>query len=252
MSDDLQHISDWMLANYLTLNKEKTYYMIFSTRNVPDIRVTIGNDLIVKKDSGKFLGVILDEKLNFKQHIKEISNKTSKIVGLLSRLKTFFNRDIIINQYYTLFYPHLLYCILAWGGARSNALNSLVLIQKRVIRILSGSSYYAHTTPLFKQMKILKLADLHIFNYQIFMFKTLKLNSFPDIKRKIIAIQSNHRYTTRNENLKLPYIRCELCKNSMIYQGITFWNLLPNEIRNVSTLVLYRRKCKNYLLNRLN
>ena len=63
MKDDLQLVSEWLIANSLTLNIGKTYFVIFSTREVPNnLQIQIGHQTIEKYTSGKFLGVILDEK----------------------------------------------------------------------------------------------------------------------------------------------------------------------------------------------
>ena len=63
------------------------------------------------------------------------------------------------------------------------------------MRILSDSDFYAHTTPLFKQLKILKLEDLYGFHVQMIMYKTFSMNVYPDMKNDILNIQANHRYT---------------------------------------------------------
>ena len=81
MSDDLTMVKEWLIANCLTLNINKTYYMLFTTRSVPDdIRVMNGEQTLERRLSGKFLGVTLDDKLTFKEHINAVKTKLSRFV----------------------------------------------------------------------------------------------------------------------------------------------------------------------------
>ena len=164
MTNDLAQIHKWLTANYLTLNVGKTYFMIFTLRHLPQaIRITIDDKTIERQDHGKFLGVILDDKLSFKHHVNQISKKVSKVVGILHKVKYIFPSDILRHLYLTLFYPYLTYCVLAWGKIQKTTLNPLHLLQKKAIRILASSDFRAHTNPLFKTLKILKVDDVYTF-----------------------------------------------------------------------------------------
>ena len=114
ISRDMLLVKDWLSANSLTLNAGKSYYIIFSLRKVPNnLRVTIGDHELDRKTKGKFLGVILDEKLRFTEHIDYVSNKISKLTGLLYKLKVFFPCDILKNLY--LLYIHITITVF-WHG----------------------------------------------------------------------------------------------------------------------------------------
>ena len=103
------------------------------------MQITIGQHTLERQKSGKFLGVILDEKLTFKEHLATITSKVSKIVGLFYNLKKQFPLDVIHKLYYSLVYPHLNYCILAWGSAKRTYINPIILLQKRICRIITQS-----------------------------------------------------------------------------------------------------------------
>ena len=160
------------------------------------MRVTIGDHVLDRKTQGKFLGAILDEKLRFADHVDHITNKVSKLTGLMYKLKAIFPLEILKNLYLSLIYPYYNYCILAWGAANKSALQPLLLFQKKLVRIISNSDFYAHTNPLFKQLKILRLEDLFMYHTQLFMYKTVVLDKYPEIKNTIIDYQVNHNYDT--------------------------------------------------------
>ena len=251
ISADMLLVKEWLIANSLTLNACKSYYIVFSLRKVPnDLRVTIGDHILERKSQGKFLGIILDEKLCFTEHIDYLANKISKLTGLLCKLKAFFPGEILKNLYQALIYPYYNYCILAWGAANKGALQPLLLYQKKLVRIITNSDFYAHTDPLFKQLRILKLEDLFMYHTQLFMYKTVVLDKYPEIKNSILGHQVNHNYDTRVNSLRLPYCRTLKGTQNLCYQLPRNWNLLPASIKNKESLNSFKRECKLHHLNK--
>ena len=107
----------------------------------------------------KYLGVFIDENLNWKKHINEISTQLIKSNAVLSILRHFVNKYILLSVYYGIFYSHLAYLCLVWGQAKFS-LNRITLLQKRAIRILHSAAYRDHTSPLFHRYKVLKFVDI--------------------------------------------------------------------------------------------
>ena len=130
INNDLDHLKDWLNANYLTLNIRKSYYIIFSLRDVPpDLNISIQNVPLEKKSEGKFLGIIIDERLNFKSHINNLTKTISKWTGVICKLKSYIPPSILCNLYYTFIYPHLNYGILSWGSAFISLLEPIKILQ---------------------------------------------------------------------------------------------------------------------------
>ena len=73
--------------------------------------------------------------------------------------------------YYSIVYSHVQYCINSWGSASETTLNPLKIIQKRNIRIITGSKYTAHAEPLFHQLQCLKLNDIYKLEMAKLMYK---------------------------------------------------------------------------------
>ena len=103
-----------------------------------------------------FLGLTLDENLNWKQHNQKTANKCSRIIGIIDKLKHYLSIHIKLTLYHALVQPHLNYCISVWGF---NCVR-LIKLQKKVLRYIGFTSYNAHCDPLFKTFKILKIPDL--------------------------------------------------------------------------------------------
>ena len=108
--------------------------------------------------------------MSWDAHIQKVSNKISRTLGVLSRLKRYLPPHILRILYNSLAQPHLQYAMLAWGF-NSNRLSKL---QKRAVRIITNSKYNAHTEPLFKTLNLLKIDDIFRFNAIKFYYKYTK------------------------------------------------------------------------------
>ena len=109
---------------------------------------------------------MIDSMLTWHTQIENINKKICREIGLLYKTKPFVNMKIMKSLYYSLIYPHLLYAIEVWGSADTSALNSLLVLQKRIVRLLSNSDTrlsdysFPSSTPLFFREKLLKVHDI--------------------------------------------------------------------------------------------
>ena len=94
--------------------------------------------------------------MNWKAHIRKLSNKISRTLGTLNRLKYILPLNIKLLIYNSLILSHLHYGILAWGYEHEK----ITKLQKKFLRILTLSDYKAHTEPLSKRLKLLKVSDI--------------------------------------------------------------------------------------------
>ena len=169
INDELSKIIEWLNINKLSLNKDKSKYMIFHMhkKEIPSFSLKLGNSNIKKVDDFNYLGLTVDTNLNWKKHTEKVANRCSKKIGVLNRLKYVLPLCIKTMLYNTLILPHITYGIMVWGYQR----NRLNKIQKKAIRIITSNKYNSHTEPLFKQLNMLKLEDLLKLQQLKFYFK---------------------------------------------------------------------------------
>ena len=138
-------------------------------RNIDNLIPTlkINNYEIERVKDFNFLGITIDEHMDWNMHIQKISNKISRNLGCLNRLKRFLPLNTRKLLYNSLILPHLQYGILTWGFQ----FGRLSKLQKRAMRIVSLSKYNAHTDPIFKELNILKVEDLFRLSLLKFQFK---------------------------------------------------------------------------------
>jgi len=120
--------------------------MLFSyRRSMIDWNVRIGSGVIMRTDCVRFLGVLLDEKLKFDEHIKFITSKMSKTVGILNKVKYFLPDYIMLTLYDAMIKPYLLYAIEIWGSASTCHLDRVFKVQKLALRSVYHLPFNAHT-----------------------------------------------------------------------------------------------------------
>ena len=180
--------------------------MLFTNKlNNLTLRLKIQDTLLENKTETCFLGVIIDQKLSWKQHIQHISNKISKTIALLRLLRYIFPKRILKLIYMSLIYSYINYCNLIWGGAYDTVLQPLYILQKKAIRLISNSHYLEHTEPLFKSLELLNIFQIFKLNCLLLVYKCIKNNYFLEFKNKLHVNSSIHSYNTRiNTLLRLP------------------------------------------------
>ena len=126
---NLSRIKAWLDTNYLSLNVSKTYFTIFTYNPIPqNISIDLNGQKIEHSPNPTFLGVTLDSKLTFDKHLQCIKSKISRSIGILWKVN-YLPVEILKKSYYTLVYPYLLYCLMAWGSA-SNTLTNLLFLKQ--------------------------------------------------------------------------------------------------------------------------
>ena len=97
--------------------------------------------------------------------------KIKRSIGILSKLRYFLNTKTLLSLYYTLVEPFFNYCAIAWGNAYQSTLQPLSNLQKKAIRIITFTSFTEHSSPLFKDLNIVKLSDIITLQLAVFMYK---------------------------------------------------------------------------------
>ena len=134
---EVKNISQWFKANKLLSNITKTKYTLFHKYSIKDKiplklpTLKIGNKVIEKTPSIKFLGVMLDENVSWRYHIKTVENKLSKNIGLLCRAKQFLDETSLKTIYFSYIHSFLNYANIAWASTHFTKLKTISCKQKR-------------------------------------------------------------------------------------------------------------------------
>ena len=115
----------------------------------------------------KYLGVLIDSRLTFQQHISSIKQKVSRTIGIMYTLGRIVNRKLLISINYSLIYHFLIYAIPVWGVANDSHINPIKVLQKKIVRMITFTIKLArppgplpHTSPIFYEREILTITDI--------------------------------------------------------------------------------------------
>ena len=159
VENDIKIIMDWFRANSLTLNVQKTKYLLFTPKKgKKSLHLEIGKCCIKPDVETKFLGVILDDKLSWNSQVKNILVKMKWNLGLLSSCHSLLSKHGLKNVYYAHIFSHMSYCISIWGSMiSSDLLSKLRTQQNHCICILDTR---LSVTELYKKYKILNIDNV--------------------------------------------------------------------------------------------
>ena len=254
----LMLLNDWFCANKLSLNVQKTNFMIFrpNHRRADDTlfeKVSLGNEQIRRITSAKFLGIIVDDRMEWGEHIDYVASKIASGAYALNAAKKHLPKSALKLIYYSLVHSYLTYGTILWGSATQYKLNRIIVNQKKCIRKIAGIGYRDHTQPFFKSYKILNCHEI----YQIQLGKLMyRYNSYmlPAPLQAIFTPNNEiHNYETRSRNFPhATKIRLNLVLNSFVHQAPKFWSEIPIGIRNAPSLASFKFKIKQFIFQRNN
>ena len=142
----MQKISIWLSTNKFTLNVDKSNYLIFSTGKKKKLNLTMNNEILQEKEHTKYLGVILDNKLTWKNHITQTNLRISEGICILYKLRQCVSQSTLRSLYFAFVQSNVNYCLLNWGNAAPSNLTPIITNLNKALRIIYiGPMYHANT-----------------------------------------------------------------------------------------------------------
>ena len=231
-------IKMWAQKNCLLINQNKTQCVLFkSQRSV----YTLSNNFSLQTtNTVRMLGITIDCHLQWNSHIQVLCGKLSKSCYALRFLKNFCSNHILRTLYFSSFHSHLRNGIINWGSSSQN--QRIFILQKVAIRILADLGFRDSCREAFQYLKILTVASTYIYEVCFYVFKN----------RSIFmqnAVPHDHNTRHKSDLQPDPHIT-SLYQKSIQYNGCKLFNYLPQGIRESSSSYIFKRKLKNYLLER--
>ena len=203
MNADLKILYNWLLANKISLNCDKTEIIFFRKpgEKSPDLRIKMNGHPLYLSSSIKYLGMYLDETLNGSCHANILSKKLKRANGMLCKARHYVHTEDIRTLYYAIFSSHLIYASQIWGQITNSFNQKIFKLQNRALRIITFSDFRADSTPLYNDLKILKLRDHIILQNCLFTHDALN-NATPSCFHTYFSkARDHHAFNTRHANL---------------------------------------------------
>ena len=255
MNRELKKLVVWFKTNRLSLNVDKTNYILFKSKNKKidkELKVEIEGNILLCVPYTKFLGVYIDESLSWVNHINLVENKISKNIGVLYRVSKILDSKSLYTLYCSLVLPYMYYCVVLWGNNYQSKIDNVIKLQKKAIRIISRASFNEHTLPLLKRLNALSFQDIVKVTTLVIMYKVYN-HLVPTNIELLFDLQSEvHSYSTRsstNKNFHVRYVRTNTKKFTLGHIGPTVWFNLNVEIKESKSVFSFKKHLKRMIIN---
>ena len=208
---------------------------------------------IERKDHIKYLGILLDENLNWKKQISLVNNKIAKNIGIFYKLRHFVNLQTLKQLYYCLVYPYLNYGSISWGNTYPTSLTKLFTKQNNCVRSIFYASNRESASPYYQLLHILKFDNIVRFKICSLTYKLYyQPSKVPSIFHNLLTpVTAIHTYNTRNAanlNFYRPKIRTNFGKFTFKYSATKLWEDIPLHLKQIASANIFDKSFKNHLI----
>ena len=248
----LSKMQDWFLANRLSINIDKTCYSLFSSRNkCINVNLKFGGITLKRVSTCKYLGIFIDEKLTWKEHINFLYSKLVKFTAIFYKIRDILPAKCLRQLYFSFVYPHLLFGVEIYANCANSTINCLNVLNNKIIRILLSVNRLTHVPILYKRLNVLPIAQLHHFNILLFVHKFVyDRQHLPEIFHLYFNEASCvHSYSTRNKHNFHTKFAGTKGKKCIKIKGSNLWNLLPDNIKCLGSQYVFKKQLKSFLFS---
>ena len=257
--DSVSHIyksiSDWLSNNYLKLNDDKSEIILIGTplavahcKTIAS-SIQLGTTNITFSPTVKNLGVIFDESLSFSQHIKQCRKSSFFMLRNLGRVRNHFDQASFETLVHAFVSSKLDYCNSLFINLPNSTINGLQAIQNYAARLVLRQGRFCHITPLLKKLHWLLVKDRISFKTLLLTFIAIHFSNPPYLKSQL-TIKNHMRPLRDQDHLQLEVPRSHSARmgdRAFSIAAPALWNMLPFEIRSVSTVNEFKKLLKTHL-----
>ena len=259
VNQDLKSLSNWLKANKIALNASKTEVIIFRQRNkkilyrnsddqlVPwNLKIKIDGKKIEPSNYVKYLGIYIDQHLDWNYHVDELSTKLSRAVGMLAKIRHYVSKETLSMIYHGIFSSLLHYGSQIWGQS-VKIVDKMEKLQKKALRIMNFEPPRASSSPLFNKSEILKFGDQIKLSNFLFAYDNLKCN-LPSVLCDMISLVSSHSRNQEYKQVNVPTVRTVAAgSNSVKSKSANAWNFFNKLFLDKKLIQQSRSICVNLI-----
>lgn len=255
LNEDLILFYDWLCDNKLKLNVNKTKCMVIGSKTNCDnflnsnLKVVIDGKNIEHVNEMKYLGVIIDAQLTFKNHVNNTIKKIAKKVGFFSRISPNLSEWCKKIVYNTIILPHFQYCSSLLLSCTDGDIQKLQVQQNKCMRVILRCSRYTPIKTMLQKLQWMDVKTLIKRSNIILIFKVYNdyLGSY--LKVHLNQRSTIHSLNTRHKNdFDINFVKSSKLKKGLFNDGINYFNKLPNNIKDADNLKTFIHLLDNYLL----
>ena len=244
-----------MTANYLFLNSDKTEVMFLGPRSHREFLsqqfVTLDNISVSTSTSVKNLGVIFDQELSFKSHVKQVCKTAYFHLRNIAKIRHLLSTSDAEKLIHAFVSSRLDYCNSLLAGCPQTTVKPLQLVQNVAARLLTRTNRREHITPVLKSLHWLPVEFRIKFKTLLLTYKALNGLAPTYLKDTIVPYCPNRPLRSQNSKRLVPHKASKktIGERAFSYQGPTLWNQLPVDIRHSDSVPTFKARLKTFLFD---
>ena len=257
IESELLTVQDWFNANKLTLNVDKSSYLLYlnQKQTLPTFKIVLNGTEIPRSRHVKFLGVWIDDWLNWDIHVNKLLNKLKCGIGMLKCSKYLLSSKAKKLLYFGQIHSNLCYSLCIWGSMLQHSMmNKLAKAQETAVKLIDPT---VNIDELFRKHKILKFVDM-VNVEQCKMGYKLCHGLLPKafVKNMILdhnnhSIVKDHKYPMRGKAIpNLPNVTGNKYRTSFLFTAIKVYSTLDNRLKSSRNLSIFAKHCKELYCNK--
>ena len=257
LNSELGHLKQWLQGNKLSLNVLKTQALVVGSKPkikkitekvVDPPQFLIGDAQAEIVDQTNYLGVIIDENLNWAEHIKSVRTKVSRGIGFLKYSRKFLPRDTLSKMYRGIVEPHFRYCCSVWGNCGVTRLQTLQKLQNRAARMVTRSNFDSSAKQLIHNLKWPTINNIIRSETATIMYKSLNGLAPEYLSKRFVKNTTRNMRQLRNTDtdLLLPLRKTSNGQRGISFCGSKLWNQLDYDLKQASSLATFKRTLKEH------
>ena len=240
LQEDLKKLDRWAEKWKLRFHPGKCKILSIGKRNRGDSRYELGDKELKHSEEEKDIGIVIDKKLDFREHMNLKIKKANGIVGIIWRIFTTLYGKHMIKLFNTMARPHLEYCNSVWKPHKKGDMESLEKVLNRATKLVPKLK---DLTPVerLRRLKTPCLALRRLRGDMIETFKMLQGYYDPNVE-KVLELDENRRTRGHNLRLKQRPFKTDIGKFSFPSRTSRIWNALPKEIVNATSINSFKNR----------
>lgn len=232
----------WLNNNNLIINLNKTNVMHFHQRKtVMDMNIQYNQTRIERIGVTKFLGLMIDDKLTWRDHIEYVCKKISKSAFALQNLAKVVDKKALLTAYHGLVDSILRYGVIFWGNSVYR--DAIFIAQKRCVRAICGINMRESCVPYFKSLNILTFPALYIFEVANFVKSNPQLFTMVSEQRRL-PVRSQYQ-----NNIASTKHKTALLNKSILGMASKIYNKIPEHIKT-QNINRFKKQLKTFLISK--